>query len=174
MSVRTSFLLLAAFLSMSCAARQRPPVEAPSRPAQPVTDGGPPFVPGPLPEGWGLEGVYVGAVQFVRPDADAAVTFLFFSAASETPASMIRRTASENEAKRGVTITSIAAPSGGAEAELRFADDRFGKKRGRIVARCFPGRTSICALVAGLWPVEHEARSLQDFETFLSWVRTDP
>src|SRR5512142_2810304 len=149
MIARTSFLFLLPFLICGCAAHQPPP--RPSAPPHAVAAGEPPFMPGPLPDGWQLGGVYVGAVQFVHPDDDAAVTFLFFSADTESPASMIRRAASENAAKRGVAVTDIDTPFGGTEASLRFTDDRFGTKRGRIVARCFPDRTPVCALVAGIW-----------------------
>ncbi len=172
MIARTSFLLLFTLVVSGCAAHA-PPAPAP-RPPRAVAEGDPPFMPGPLPDGWRLQGVYVGAVQFVHPDDDAAVTFLFFSAASESPASMIRRAASENGAKLGVAVTDIDTPFGGTEASLRFTDDRFGKKRGRIVARCYPDRTMICALVAGLWPADKEPRHQADYATFLSWVRTDP
>jgi hypothetical protein len=139
---------LVVVFSIACASQR--PSAAPSNPAppQPRTPEAVPFQPGPLPDGWKLDGVVGAAVQFAHPERDSAVAFIFFTALQHTPESMIGRAADEMRAK-GVTVTDFDVPTGGTEASLRYEDRR-------------------------LWHADKEEQGFQDYGTFLSWVRLDP
>jgi hypothetical protein len=132
-----------------------------------------PFKPSQPPEGWKLDGVFPGMVQFARPDMDFSAAFVFFSSAMASPTSIIRRAAGDMANKNGVEVMDMDVAADGNEATLQFEDSRIGVKRGKLVARCFPGRTIYCVLTAGLWPKELEKQGLAEYEVFLSWVRPD-
>jgi hypothetical protein len=153
---------------------------APSPAATAVRVAVPPSVPqivplkrGEMPAGWRYNGLAGPIIQFANPEADAAVNFHVFSSQNWTAESVIRRLADQGASRPGVTVSGIFVMGGGSEAGLNIRDSRIGTKRGRAVARTFPGRSSLGVMVIGLWPAEKHAGMSKDFDKFLDWVRLD-
>ena len=176
-----SFVTLAgsllAVVFAGCAAATQvaaPPVKAvmeEPKPATPPVAESIPLERGDIPDGWKLDGPIAAGVQFSK--GDAAIQFIILRRDGYKAVDMMKMQVASMAAKKGVTIIGQVNDPSGNEGELAFEDARIGVKHGRLVIRCFPDKTVMCVMTAGIWPVADDAQSSKDFDTFLAWVRTE-
>jgi len=133
-----------------------------------------PLQRGVIPDGWEPQGPFGMGIVFAKNGTDAQVAFTVLQTGGfVTAKEIVDRLVATNASKPGVRLYAVSVSADGQEASLRIEDRRIGVKFGKVVVRCFPGRTVYAVMTSGLWPEAIDAQSLQDFETFLKWVRLE-
>ncbi len=154
-----------------------PPVPDPPPPPDAAPAGEIPLQRGVIPDGWEAQGPFGLGIVFGKVIAEGQVANVAFTILQTdglvSAKDIINLVIARNANKPNVQLSDITVSSDEQEAGLRIEDRRIGVKRGKAVARCFPAQTPYCVLTSGLWPESADAQCLQDFDTFLEWVRVE-